>query len=71
MAYRFAALRAFHAAMEAARPGMKVLYKSGYTDEAINRQGVPDAGLFFLQKQFTPDDLLRKMREVLDRPPRR
>ncbi len=49
-----------------ARPQMKVLYTSGYTDEAILRQGILGSATAFLQKPFTPDLLARKVREVLD-----
>jgi two-component system cell cycle sensor histidine kinase/response regulator CckA len=49
------------------RPEMKVLYMSGYTDSAILHQGVLDADANFIQKPFTPNDLARKVREVLDR----
>jgi DNA-binding response OmpR family regulator len=50
------------------RPRIKVLYVSGYTDEAIMQRGVLESGTNFLQKPFTPDVLVSKVREVLDAP---
>jgi PAS domain S-box-containing protein len=54
--------------LEILHPGIKVLYMSGYTDDAIVRHGLLDQEIAFLQKPFTPDALMRKMREVLDAP---
>jgi signal transduction histidine kinase len=55
-----------------ARPGIKVLYTSGYTDDAIVHHGVLNPGTHFVAKPFTSADLTRKVREVLDEPsPRR
>jgi two-component system, cell cycle sensor histidine kinase and response regulator CckA len=47
-------------------PGMRLLYISGYADEAILHHGIPQSGMEFLQKPFLPDALLRKVREMLD-----
>lgn len=48
------------------RPDMKVLFMSGYSDDAIVNHGIIDGGTAFLQKPFTPDALSRKVRQLLD-----
>ncbi len=48
------------------RPRLRVLYMSGYTDEAVVRHGLLERGLNYLQKPFTPAVLARRVREVLD-----
>jgi DNA-binding response OmpR family regulator len=50
------------------RPDVRVIYTSGYTDDAILRHGLRTEGLNFLQKPFRPEALLHKVREVLNTP---
>ncbi|MBM4332539.1 MAG: PAS domain S-box protein [Deltaproteobacteria bacterium] len=47
-------------------PPMKVLYMSGYTDEAIVRHGILEKGINFIQKPFSLEGFTEKVREVLD-----
>jgi len=51
--------------LKSARPALRVLFMSGYTDNAIVRNGLLDDGATFLQKPFTPEELLRKLRTVI------
>jgi len=48
-------------------PEIKILYMSGYTDNAIIRHGVLEKGVNYIQKPFTMEALARKVREVLDK----
>jgi signal transduction histidine kinase/CheY-like chemotaxis protein len=56
--------------LQPTRPAMRVLFVSGYTDDAMGPQGILEPGRAFLQKPFTPVALARKVREILDSDPR-
>lgn len=58
--------RALAEQIAAARPGCRVMFLSGYTDDAIVRHGVLEAEFAFLQKPFTASSLAQKVRSVLD-----
>jgi len=53
--------------LTAKRPDMSVIYMSGYTNDAIAHHGVLDSGVFLIEKPFSQETLIRKLREVLDR----
>jgi two-component system cell cycle sensor histidine kinase/response regulator CckA len=51
----------------AAQRTVRVLYMSGYTEDAVAHRGILDTGVDYIQKPFTPESLAIKVREVLDR----
>ena len=51
----------------ALRPGIKVIYMSGYTDDSVVHHGVLSQEVPFIQKPFSPATLRKRVREVLDR----
>jgi PAS domain S-box-containing protein len=61
--------RELAARVSARRPGIRVLYMSGYTDNVITSGGMLEKGLAFLQKPFSPGLLVQRVREVLSQTP--
>jgi DNA-binding response OmpR family regulator len=61
--------RALAEVVRGLRPGLRVMYMSGYTDDAVVRSGVESSRDCFIQKPFTPLTLARRVREVLDGSP--
>jgi two-component system cell cycle sensor histidine kinase/response regulator CckA len=58
--------RALAGRLELLQPGLKILYMSGYTDDAIMDHGVLESGTHLLHKPYSEENLIRKVREVLD-----
>ena len=54
-------------AIRRTRPDVKVLFMSGYTADIMHNKGIAEAGLDFISKPVSPFELLRKVREILDR----
>ena len=52
--------------LKATYPDLKILFTSGYTDDAISRHGVLEACVEFLPKPYTPATLARKVHQLLD-----
>jgi DNA-binding response OmpR family regulator len=50
-----------------ANPGIKILFASGYTMDIIQSRGLTEGGFDFIHKPVSPQDLLKKVREILDR----
>jgi PAS domain S-box-containing protein len=60
--------RAFAGLLRQTHPGVRVIFISGYTDDAVTRRGLVDPSQAFLQKPFTARDLTALIRSALDRP---
>jgi DNA-binding NtrC family response regulator len=54
------------ARLEQARPGVRALYMSGYTEHPLLQDGITEDGVSFLPKPFGPDELARRVRQLLD-----
>ena len=55
--------------LTALRPGLRVLYISGYTNDEVVRRGIPGVTTSFLHKPFTAEALMRQVRDVLEGAP--
>jgi len=53
--------------LRAERPGLKILFMSGYTDDAITQHGVLEPGVDFIEKPFTAERLAAKIRDILQK----
>jgi CheY-like chemotaxis protein len=62
--------REFACALQEYRPDARLVFMSGYTEDAVTRQSLLEPGAAFIEKPFTPDALTRKLRSVLDAPGR-
>jgi CheY-like chemotaxis protein len=62
--------REFACALQQYRPDARLVFMSGYTEDAVTRQSLLEPGAAFIEKPFTPDALTRKLRSVLDAPGR-
>ncbi|MFZ0390064.1 MAG: response regulator, partial [Calditrichia bacterium] len=58
----------FAQALKQISPRSRILFMSGYTDEAISKHGILDLEYPFIQKPFAPLEIARKVREILDSP---
>jgi CheY-like chemotaxis protein len=54
--------------VEFGRPNIRVLYISGYANDTMEQRGILAEGRSFLRKPFTPEDIARALRQVLDQP---
>ena len=55
--------------LAATRPGLKVLFTSGYPSDTVVRHGIAEARTAFIEKPYLPDDLARMVRDILDQGP--
>ncbi len=59
--------REVYEAIKKVSPDMKAIFTSGYTQDIIHAKGILDEGLRFIAKPVSPHELLRRIREVLDK----